>query len=335
LLVNVSIAAAVSVPIDYTNPYLLGAATCPPQFQVQGAVCNTIEEPDVTILGLGTASKKGILFRNFGHVPGFSFTEFTGAWIFSDKGEIDYSGRGNDCSSPPGCALTVTGGTGVFEGATGSGDVLIRPTTGVGGVARYTASLDIPKLSGLNTAPPRLSDVPSALTVSASRPAGARVSYAPVATASDGSSVPVVCTPASGSFFSLGETTVTCTATDSAGNTATGSFTVTVEPGKERIAYELATGRGHGAFVASGVIADSGTLSAGRANGATVYQKVTFRGRKGVFRATEKIVKGATDSWTLTSGTRVYRGLHGRGTEIRHPDTAGHIHVVMTGRVTG
>ncbi len=36
------------------------------------------------------------------------------------------------------------------------------------------------------------------------------------------------CTPPSGSLFPVGTTTVTCTATDSEGNPATGSFTVTV-----------------------------------------------------------------------------------------------------------
>ena len=38
---------------------------------------------------------------------------------------------------------------------------------------------------------------------------------------------PVTCTPASGSAFPLGATTVTCTSTDAHGNTSTGSFVVT------------------------------------------------------------------------------------------------------------
>jgi hypothetical protein len=40
--------------------------------------------------------------------------------------------------------------------------------------------------------------------------------------------VTVVCSPASGSIFPVGTTTVTCTATDTSNNTATCSFTVTV-----------------------------------------------------------------------------------------------------------
>jgi hypothetical protein len=49
-------------------------------------------------------------------------------------------------------------------------------------------------------------------------------------TASDAvtTSPAVSCTPASGSTFPVGETVVTCTATDTAGNVATGSFTITI-----------------------------------------------------------------------------------------------------------
>ena len=45
------------------------------------------------------------------------------------------------------------------------------------------------------------------------------------------------CTPASGSTFSLGSTTVTCQVTDDHGNTATGTFTVTVIPPPVVIPY--------------------------------------------------------------------------------------------------
>ena len=38
----------------------------------------------------------------------------------------------------------------------------------------------------------------------------------------------MTCTPASGSTFPIGATTVTCTATDARGNTGSASFTVTV-----------------------------------------------------------------------------------------------------------
>ena len=70
--------------------------------------------------------------------------------------------------------------------------------------------------------------LPRDFTVVATSPAGASVTW--VATASDivDVTVPVACTPASGTSFPLGTTTVTCSATDSHGNTASGQFAVTV-----------------------------------------------------------------------------------------------------------
>jgi hypothetical protein len=59
--------------------------------------------------------------------------------------------------------------------------------------------------------------------------AGTMLTYAlPTAVSTTGGSLPVNCTPASGSTFPLGGTTVTCTATDAYGNSASSSFTVTV-----------------------------------------------------------------------------------------------------------
>ncbi|WP_457784768.1 HYR domain-containing protein [Streptomyces griseus] len=49
--------------------------------------------------------------------------------------------------------------------------------------------------------------------------AGARISYTATATDPQDGELPVTCAPPSGSLFPVGTTTVTCTATDSAGNT--------------------------------------------------------------------------------------------------------------------
>jgi hypothetical protein len=51
----------------------------------------------------------------------------------------------------------------------------------------------------------------------------------PPATDSSGQAVPVSCLPASGTKFPLGQTPVTCTASDAAGNQATSTFTVWVQ----------------------------------------------------------------------------------------------------------
>jgi hypothetical protein len=55
------------------------------------------------------------------------------------------------------------------------------------------------------------------------------VTYTPPAgTDEQGGSAAVACLPASGSSFAVGSTTVTCTATDAVGHTASGTFQVIV-----------------------------------------------------------------------------------------------------------
>ena len=70
---------------------------------------------------------------------------------------------------------------------------------------------------------------PSDITAEATSSAGATVNYPP-ATATDdvGVTSGPTCTPASGSTFAIGDTVVTCTAQDAAGNVGSASFSVTV-----------------------------------------------------------------------------------------------------------
>ena len=79
-----------------------------------------------------------------------------------------------------------------------------------------------------DTTPPQLT-LPSNMTVSATSAAGAVVIFNASASDLVDGSVAVTCTPASGSIFAPGTTTVNCSATDAAGNTASGSFTVSVK----------------------------------------------------------------------------------------------------------
>ncbi len=83
------------------------------------------------------------------------------------------------------------------------------------------------KVTVVDTTPPEL-DLPADITEEATSASGAEVTY--TASASDlvDGDVAVQCTPASGSMFALGTTSVSCTATDANGNTASGSFDVNV-----------------------------------------------------------------------------------------------------------
>jgi HYR domain-containing protein len=93
----------------------------------------------------------------------------------------------------------------------------------VGNVAHSTFDVDVQD----TTAP--LFQVPADIAVPATSPSGAAVSFSVTATdAVDGADT-VICSPASGTTFAVGQTTVTCSAQDAAGNQAAGqSFSVFV-----------------------------------------------------------------------------------------------------------
>src|ERR671931_534775 len=70
--------------------------------------------------------------------------------------------------------------------------------------------------------------VPASFSVNTPNPSGTSVTYSASATDNLDGPVTPSCAPASGSTFPLGQTTVTCTATDTHGNTSQKSFTITV-----------------------------------------------------------------------------------------------------------
>jgi lysophospholipase L1-like esterase len=89
-----------------------------------------------------------------------------------------------------------------------------------------SASFDV---TALPDVPPSLQDVPADQVAEAAGPLGAVVNFAlPTATDPSDPTVDVICVPPSGSTFPIGVTTVTCSATDQAGNVARASFTISV-----------------------------------------------------------------------------------------------------------
>jgi HYR domain-containing protein len=77
---------------------------------------------------------------------------------------------------------------------------------------------------------PLLSNVPADITTEANGPSGSKANFVPPTAVDnlDGPIPGVPCSPLSGSTFPLGETTVTCSATDAHGNTGTATFKVKV-----------------------------------------------------------------------------------------------------------
>jgi uncharacterized repeat protein (TIGR03803 family) len=96
-----------------------------------------------------------------------------------------------------------------------------------------TASADLTVLF-VDVTPPVL-QLPGNIVTNATTALGATVNYTVTATDNSGGLVRISCSPVSGSVFPIGTRTVNCTATDPAGNVATGKFTVKVLSAAEQI----------------------------------------------------------------------------------------------------
>jgi HYR domain len=151
------------------------------------------------------------------------------------KGEIHFDLRESPCVSTDNARtvsqdFTVTGGTGLYAGASGTGTVVraLGPTdTGAAGIETWSGTLTVPGLE-FDVTPPTLSGATSRTVRVPGRATRVRVTYTVTATdATDGAITPS-CRPASGSRFRIGRTIVTCRATDSSGNTRDARFVVTV-----------------------------------------------------------------------------------------------------------
>jgi hypothetical protein len=102
--------------------------------------------------------------------------------------------------------------------------------------------------------------VPDDFSVAADSASGATVDYSVIVTDNADPSPSLVCSPASGTLFPFGTTTVTCDAEDASGNTASASFVVTVQYGN---AYGIKFSKG-GVKSGSTVPLEFGWLNAAR-----------------------------------------------------------------------
>ena len=140
-----------------------------------------------------------------------------------------------------------------------------------------------------DTTPPVLTQCPANIQAQASGPNGAIVSYANP-TASDNcppTSPTVTCNPPSGSTFPVGMTTVTCTASDACGQSASCNFVVTVEQPVNSLQAQInAANPGDTIVVAPGTYA-----------GIVINKSITLDCRGGGV-----IIIGASPALTVTMG---------------------------------
>ncbi|HEY8562282.1 MAG TPA: PxKF domain-containing protein [Pyrinomonadaceae bacterium] len=101
--------------------------------------------------------------------------------------------------------------------------------------------------------------LPNNVTVQADDATGKIVSFNATATDRAPASQAATCTPASGSKFAIGTTTVNCSATDDVGNISTGSFTVNVTPAGQVITFDALVDKVYGdADFTAGATSNSG-----------------------------------------------------------------------------
>ena len=171
----------------------------------------------------------------------------TGDVLLPAAGRLTVAGKGEIAvalAGPPDCYVpsesvrqakqpfTVTGGTGRFVGASGSGVVEhdTQPTGsgGSSGSDTWVGTLAVPGIA-FDLTPPVLT---GAIAKSVRAPRGktrVRVAYRVNSLDDVDGAVGVTCVPRSRSWFRIGHKTVKCSTTDTSGNAARAKFIVTVK----------------------------------------------------------------------------------------------------------
>jgi HYR domain len=156
-------------------------------------------------------------------LPGAITREATSA----DGAVVDYSATASDtvdgavtaaCSMPSGATFPIGSTTVTCTAAD------VRGNTSTGSFVVNVVDSTAPALT-----------VPGSIVVNATSPRGAAVTYDASAVDFIGGVVTPDCSTASGAVFAIGTTTVTCTATDTRGNTSRKSFTVQVKGAVEQL----------------------------------------------------------------------------------------------------
>ena len=231
-----------------------------------------------------------------------------------------------EATGPKGAAVTFT--VSALDSVDGSVSVTCTPASGstfaldstqvacsVKDKAGNGASASF-KVAVVDKTPPALT-LPSDMTVQATSTSGAVVTFSASAMDLVDGPVPVTCTPACGSTFPAGTTSVSCSAKDKVGNSASGSFNVTVPP----VTVRLLDGSGNGlsrgivqyyggTWKAFGITGNDGTVSMALAPN-TYNFRVSYAG--GTFTKWQNIGTNPTVTFQMATVVVQLKDSSGKG----------------------
>ena len=208
---------------------------CPPGSPPDADLC-AARTGSGAVRGLGDVSEAYTFFVQEGECD--RVFETTARLEVAGKGELElavdrYQGECITSSLNLSRAFTITGGSGIYAGASGGGTVnhvASYTPSGSAGTDTWTGTLNVPGLE-FDVTPPTLSGAVNKKARARRGSKRVRVTYRVTASDAVDGSIPVSCQPRSGSRFKIGRTFVKCSATDRSANTQAGRFRVTVKRG--------------------------------------------------------------------------------------------------------
>ncbi len=206
---------------------------CPPGSPPDADLC-AARTGSGAVRGLGEVSETYTFFVQEGDCD--RIFETTVRLEVAGKGELqlavdEYRGECIESSLILSRAFTITGGSGIYAGASGGGTVnhqAVATPSGSSGSDTWTGTLNVPGLE-FDVTPPTLSGAVNKKVRARRGSKRVRVTYRVTASDVVDGSVPVSCRPRSGSRFKIGRTFVNCSATDTSANAVAGRFRVTVK----------------------------------------------------------------------------------------------------------
>jgi hypothetical protein len=236
IVTNENPAGSGSAVVSYANPTVTDNCpiTCSARPTAPSGACTpgvtSCNPPSGSTFNVGTTTVTCTTCDCAGNSASCTFTvTVNGVCILTCPANLSVSNEPNQCGAVVDYAAPTTGGpcaTVTCSPASGSffqrGTTTVTCTSTAGPNCTFTITVNDTQAPTI-TCP---TNVTAVAPPGCSATSGTVVTYAPPTASDNCPGVMVACVPPSGSPFPAGTTSVTCTATDASGNTATCSFTV-------------------------------------------------------------------------------------------------------------